>query len=75
MADRSSDLTETFIKGDRVDAWRGAQQKRAEASGAITELMLDCAGLGQGDHVLDVAAGTGDSTLLAARRVGSSGSV
>jgi ubiquinone/menaquinone biosynthesis C-methylase UbiE len=37
--------------------------------------MLKAAGLKPGDHVLDIAAGTGDQSMLAARMVGPSGSV
>jgi ubiquinone/menaquinone biosynthesis C-methylase UbiE len=37
--------------------------------------MLDLAGIEPGDRVLDVAAGTGEQTLLVARRVGPTGSV
>ena len=40
-----------------------------------TELMLDMAGIGAGSSVLDVAAGAGEQTLLAAKRVGNKGSV
>src|SRR4051812_6008008 len=40
-----------------------------------TELMLDLARIGPGSRVLDVAAGTGDQSLRAARRVGPTGSV
>ena len=57
------------------EAWR---QMRAQDSGvfaAATERMLDLAGIGAGDRVLDVAAGTGEQTLAAARRVGPTGSV
>lgn len=43
--------------------------------GPVTEIMLDVARIGPGQHVLDVAAGAGDQTLLAAARVGSSGYV
>jgi ubiquinone/menaquinone biosynthesis C-methylase UbiE len=38
-------------------------------------MMLDLAGLQTGHRVLDVAAGTGGQTVLAARRVGPSGYV
>jgi len=48
---------------------------RDEVLGAATELMLDLAGVGPGSRVLDVAAGTGDQTLRAARRAGPAGSV
>jgi ubiquinone/menaquinone biosynthesis C-methylase UbiE len=37
--------------------------------------MLEAAGLKPGDHVLDIAAGTGDQSLLAAHIVGPSGSI
>ncbi len=40
-----------------------------------TEAMLDAAGVGEGDAVLDLAAGPGGAGLAAAERVGSSGSV
>jgi len=43
--------------------------------GAATEMMLDLAGVQAGSRVLDVAAGTGESTLMAARRVGPKGHV
>ena len=43
--------------------------------GSATELMLDLAGVRLGSHVLDVAAGAGEQTLKAARRVGSNGFV
>jgi SAM-dependent methyltransferase len=41
----------------------------------ITERMLELAGVGLGHRVLDVAAGTGEQTLMAARRVGPHGFV
>jgi SAM-dependent methyltransferase len=43
--------------------------------GPATELMLDMGNIGEGDHVLDVAAGTGQQTLAAARRAGAKGKV
>jgi len=43
--------------------------------GEATELMLDLAGVQAGSRVLDVAAGAGDQTLLAAARVGPRGHV
>jgi ubiquinone/menaquinone biosynthesis C-methylase UbiE len=63
--------------GSAADAegWRHGAAARAQFLGAITEMMLDLAGVGPGSRVLDVAAGTGEQTLLAARRVGPDGSV
>src|SRR5689334_5698268 len=43
--------------------------------GSATELMLDLAEIRPGNRVLDLAAGAGGQTLVAARRVGSTGSV
>ena len=43
--------------------------------GQATDLMLDLAGVGPGTRVLDVAAGAGEQTLVAARRVGPQGHV
>lgn len=40
-----------------------------------TELMFEMAGIAEGSRVLDLACGAGDQSLLAARRVGSSGEV
>ena len=40
-----------------------------------TELMLDLVGIGEGSRVLDVAAGAGEQSLLAAERAGRAGSV
>jgi ubiquinone/menaquinone biosynthesis C-methylase UbiE len=46
-------------------------EQLAPATGAL----LDAAGIGEGDRVLDLAAGPGGAGLAAAGRVGSSGSV
>jgi SAM-dependent methyltransferase len=43
--------------------------------GPATELMLDMAEVGTGDHVLDVAAGAGEQTMMIAERVGPGGRV
>ena len=43
--------------------------------GPASEMMLDLANLGAGSRVLDIAAGTGDQTFMAARRVGPTGYV
>lgn len=44
-------------------------------AGPVTELMLERAGLAPGLRVLDVAAGDGDQSLMAAERVGPTGLV
>jgi len=59
----------------RAEQWSRLQAQRSETFGPATEMMLDLADLRIGNRVLDVAAGTGDQTLLAAGRVGPSGYV
>jgi SAM-dependent methyltransferase len=54
------------------DRWTPALQSWL---GPATEIMLDLARIGPGDRVLDVAAGTGEPAITAARRVGPTGSV
>jgi ubiquinone/menaquinone biosynthesis C-methylase UbiE len=58
---------------ERAERWIRSQAERSDVYGAATERMLDLADLRTGNRVLDVAAGTGEQTLLAAERVGSSG--
>jgi len=40
-----------------------------------TEFMLEMAGIGPGQHVLDLAAGAGEQTIVIGKRVGPTGSV
>ena len=78
MPNKSSDPSEAGInwESDEVaEHWSRNQARRDEHIGPATEMMLDLAGLQSGHRVLDVAAGTGGQTLLAARRVGPSGHV
>ena len=60
---------------ERAELWSRLKAQRSEVYGPATEMMLDLADLRTGNRVLDVAAGTGDQTLLAARRVGPNGYV
>ncbi len=59
----------------RSEQWIHSQAERSETYGPATEMMLDLADLRTGNRVLDVAAGTGEQTLLVARRVGPNGYV
>lgn len=77
---RSSDSGRTrapfgFQSRDSIEAWSRGVAARAARLGPATELMLDLAAIRPGDRVLDLAAGTGEQTILAARRVGPSGEV
>lgn len=56
-------------------AWEQGQESRDALLGPATETLLDLAGIGPGDRVLDVAAGTGEQTVAAARRVGPGGQI
>lgn len=58
-----------------ADAWNRWGPLLARWLGPATEAMLDMAAVGPGARVLDVAAGAGDQTLLAAHRVGARGHV
>jgi len=64
----------TYGSAEAAEGWRRGVTARADLQ-PITERMLDLAGIGLGHRVLDVAAGTGEQTLMAARRVGSNGFV
>jgi ubiquinone/menaquinone biosynthesis C-methylase UbiE len=56
-----------------ADAWNAWGPTLRSWLGPATELMLDMARIGDGAAVLDVAAGAGDQTMQAAKRVGPRG--
>lgn len=58
-----------------AEAWDRWGPLLARWLGPSTEAMLDMASVGRGARVLDVAAGAGEQTLTAARRVGPQGHV
>jgi SAM-dependent methyltransferase len=58
-----------------AEAWNHWGPTLARWLDPATEVMLDMVGIRAGSRVLDVAAGTGGQTLLAARRVGPTGFV
>ncbi len=63
---RSSELAER---------WQKDVERRREDLTEATQRMLEAARLKPGDRVLDVAAGTGDQSMVAARIVGPGGSI
>ncbi len=60
---------------ESADWWSAGQVMRQQTLGVATEMLLEVADVQPGSRVLDVAAGTGESTLMAARRVGPTGYV
>jgi SAM-dependent methyltransferase len=58
-----------------ADAWHRWGPFLGQWLGAATEAMFDMAAVGPGCRVLDVAAGAGEQSLAAARRVGPTGHV
>lgn len=68
-------MGDTFDKGRFRSARAKWKPVVDSVLGQATELMLDCAGLTVGTSVLDVGAGAGGQTVLAAGRVGPKGRV
>lgn len=60
---------------DAAEAWHRWGPTLESWLGPATEMMLDAAGVSSGSLVLDVAAGAGGQSLVAGRRVGTSGRV
>jgi ubiquinone/menaquinone biosynthesis C-methylase UbiE len=77
--ERSSSQTraigDVYASREVAEAFRTGAADRDQSLGPATELMLDLADVRVGSRVLDVGAGTGDQTLVAARRVGPTGYV
>src|SRR5919109_3184965 len=78
MTTKSPDPGKTgidWVSSEVAERRNRGRARRAQLMGPATELMLDLAEVQTGSRVLDVASGTGDQTLMAARRVGPTGSV
>lgn len=67
--------TQRWQSSEVVKSWQQETQQRQLLMEEATRHMLEAAVLKPGDCVLDIAAGTGDQSLLAARIVGSRGTV
>src|ERR1700745_2904535 len=65
----------TYGSSEAAAGWQRSGVARAQILAPLTERMLDLTGVDIGQRVLDVAAGTGEQTLLAAQRVGPTGAV
>jgi ubiquinone/menaquinone biosynthesis C-methylase UbiE len=62
-------------RSTEAEHWQQDVERRQQDFAVATRRMLEAAALKPGDHVLDIAAGTGDQSLMAARIVGPSGSI
>jgi ubiquinone/menaquinone biosynthesis C-methylase UbiE len=71
----SMDAVRTWGSREAAEVWRKGAARRGQTLAAPTQRMLVAAGLEPGMRVLDVAAGTGDQSLLAAQRIGASGAL
>lgn len=60
---------------EAAKAWQQGVESRAKLFGQATNKMLDLANIDHGSRVLDIATGTGDQALMAATRVGPTGSI
>jgi len=74
ISNQSKDATDWWSRED-AESYHSRRAIREEMYRSVTERMLEMASIQNGARVLDVAAGTGEQTLMAARVVGPSGSV
>lgn len=65
----------TWNSSEAAEHWQQLAERRQQDLGEATGRMLEAAQIGPGDRVLDIAAGTGDQSLLAARKVEPGGTV
>src|SRR2546423_12564596 len=69
-------MTESVFDSPEAAArWRATADRRAAFLADATERMLDAAGVVPGARVPDLGTGTGDTAILAGRRVGPGGRV
>ncbi len=58
-----------------ADGWRRRDALLKKGAAPVTDKMLDMAQIADGAHVLDIASGTGEPAISAARLVGTTGKV
>src|SRR5258708_16515160 len=63
-----------WSSSEMAECWQQDVERRRQDMAEATQRMLEAAGLKPGDHVLDIAAGTGGQSLFAGRIVGPGGS-
>lgn len=60
---------------ETAEAWYRWNPTLNKWFGKATNIILEMAGISSGDRVLDIAAGAGDQSIMAAKKVGASGYV
>ncbi|GLV60638.1 methyltransferase [Dictyobacter sp. S3.2.2.5] len=65
----------SWSSSEVAEHWQQDVERRRRIFAPATQHMLEAAELKPGQHVLDIGAGTGDQSILAAQRVGPNGSV
>src|SRR5260370_19295553 len=63
-----------WSSSEMAEHWQQDVERRRQDLAEATQRMLESAGLGPGDHVLDIAAGPGGPRLFGAQRGGTGGS-
>lgn len=58
-----------------AEGWRRRHELLSKCTAPVSERMLEQARIAPGSHVLDIASGTGEPALTAARRVGDTGRI
>ena len=74
-APQRQDAGTAWASQDAASGWLKGAAARTQALGPVTAQMLDLAGVRAGSRVLDLGAGTGEQTVVAAQRVGPDGAV
>ncbi len=64
-----------WSSSEMAERWQQDIERRRQDFAEATQRMLEAAALKPGDHVLDIAAGTGDQSISAAQLVGPGGSI
>ena len=73
--ERAGTAVQTWASAEAVAQWQQGAARRAAVLGPATERLLDAACLRPGARVLDLGAGAGEQSILAARRVEPNGTV
>jgi len=71
----TTESARTWQSAEAAEVWRRSAARRAQFLTPATQRMLDAVGITTGMRVLDIAAGTGDQSIMAAQRIGPAGTL